>query len=158
MASRIGTWERYCCALYCEVATAWLCCGLKLYDSMYLVCVHAFLGCYAMDSDFILMGMPLAEWDRKSGVHALSAPLSHISCGLLPLPTALGRNPQHSNDKQSLFDWANFCKVLLYTLLCWNILTVAENAVFVCYVMLQFLISGWVNGYILLYVLCVFFR
>lgn len=35
-------------------------------------------------------------------------------------------------------------------------LTVAENAVFVCYFMLQFLISGWVNGYILLYVLCVF--
>lgn len=38
-----------------------LCCGFKMYDSMYLIYVHAFLGCYAMDSDCILMGTLLAE-------------------------------------------------------------------------------------------------
>lgn len=51
-----------------------------------------FLGYYAMDSDCSLGGMPLAEWDRNGSVHALLAPLSHISWEFMP--TALGRNPR----------------------------------------------------------------
>lgn len=64
---------------------------------------YAFICCYAIDTDCILMGMPSAEGDRRSGVHALSAPLSHISWGLLLLPAALGENLQRSDDKQSVF-------------------------------------------------------
>lgn len=91
------------CTLF-QGATACLCCGLKTYGWMFLVYVHAFFGCYAMDSDCSLKGMPLAEWDRNGRVHALSAPLPHIGwTGLLPLPAALGGNPQHSNDKHALF-------------------------------------------------------
>lgn len=69
-----------------------------------LVYVHAFfLGCFAMDSDCSLRGMPSAEWD-SGRVHALSAPLSSICWAwLLPLPAALGGNIQHSNDLQTSF-------------------------------------------------------
>lgn len=61
-------------------------------------CFFFFLGCFAMDSDCSLRGMPSAEWD-SGRVHVLSAPLSYICWAwLLPLPATLDGNIQHSND------------------------------------------------------------